>query len=572
MAYQALYRKWRPLTFDDVIGQSHIVNTLKNEIIEGKTAHAYIFTGTRGTGKTSTAKILSRAVNCENPHDGNPCNECDTCKSILDGSVLDIIEIDAASNTGVDNIREIIEQCRYASASTKYKVYIIDEVHMLSAGAFNALLKTLEEPPSHVIFILATTEIHMVPATILSRCQRFDFGTISINDIVSAMKRILASEGISVDDDALEYVAYLGNGSMRDSLSILDRCIAFKNGAVSYSDVVDILGTLDNAYLYKFASLVADNDTKNLLLEFDKCAAEGKSFENFAADMLNAYREMLRYLSIGSNEGTNAKRLEMIRNTAEKFTKEKLVRCIYLLTDLISDLRYSTNARVLIECTLIKMANPMFSEDVSSLLDRISTLEKKIASGLIAAPTAAQPEQNQSVSSDNPLAESDDYLPEPPPDGDYYEPPSPQSPGDDRPSGDGNAVSAQAGTSAADDGICGKIVNNWSEIINRIQQEKMIVMYMHILTAKPTCTLDGITLVFEDREKKKDFEKSKDSDKLEKIIRECFGECPKISCAVYGETIADIVQDEEQNKNADGDIFINLAKQSDEYPENIKLD
>ncbi len=227
MAYQALYRKWRPKTFDDVIGQNHIINTLKNEIIENKTAHAYLFTGTRGTGKTSTAKIFSRAVNCQNPQNGNPCNECDICKGILNESILDVIEIDAASNTGVDNIREIIEQCRYAAASTKYKIYIIDEVHMLSESAFNALLKTLEEPPEHVKFILATTEVHKVPATILSRCQRFDFKTIDAFEIVEAMRKILLAENIEVENDALEYVAFLGDGSMRDSLSILDRCIAY---------------------------------------------------------------------------------------------------------------------------------------------------------------------------------------------------------------------------------------------------------------------------------------------------------------------------------------------------------
>ena len=255
LAYQALYRKWRPMTFDDVIGQSHITDTLKNEIIENRLAHAYLFTGTRGTGKTSTAKILSRAVNCPDVQNGNPCNECEICKGIMSSAILDIIEIDAASNTGVDNIREIIEQCQYASASTKYKVYIIDEVHMLSTGAFNALLKTLEEPPSHVIFILATTEIHMVPATILSRCQRFDFSTISAEDIVSAMKRILERENITVEDDALEYVSYLGNGSMRDSLSILDRCIAFKSSGITYGDVVDIVGALDDSYLYEFAGI-----------------------------------------------------------------------------------------------------------------------------------------------------------------------------------------------------------------------------------------------------------------------------------------------------------------------------
>ena len=563
MAYQALYRKWRPLTFDDVIGQSHIVNTLKNEVIEGKTAHAYIFTGTRGTGKTSTAKILSRAVNCKNPHDGNPCNECDICKSILDGSVLDIIEIDAASNTGVDNIREIIEQCRYASATTKYKVYIIDEVHMLSAGAFNALLKTLEEPPAHVIFILATTEIHMVPATILSRCQRFDFGTISIGDIVSAMKRIVAGEGISIDEEALEYVAYLGNGSMRDSLSILDRCLAFKNGTVTYADVVEITGALDNAYLYRFAALVADNDTKNLLLEFDKCVADGKSFENFAADMLNAYREMLRYLTIGNNEGTSAKRLEIIKNTAEKYTQEKIVRCIYLLTDLISDLRYSSNARVLIECTLIKMANPMFDEDMSALLDRISTLEKKIAEGTFAT---AQQSSNEKKSAE-PMYSADDYLPEPPPEIDDYEPRF----ADEPPVENAENTAPQSQT-AADDGICAKIIKNWAEVMNRVQQSKMIVMYMHIINAKPKLTENGIAVVFADKDNKKDFVKAKESDKLEEIIKECFGECPPVSYAAEGEAIGDGVRNAARDEIPGNDIFINLAKQSDEYPENIKLD
>ena len=217
MAYRALYRKWRPDTFDAVIGQSHITDTIRNELVSGHLAHAYLFTGTRGTGKTSTAKILSRAVNCLSPINGNPCNECENCKSILNDVCLDVLEIDAASNTGVDNIRDIIEQLQYLPTMGKYKVYIIDEVHMLSQGAFNALLKTLEEPPPHVIFILATTEVQKIPATILSRCQRFDFKTISIFDIVSNIKNILMAEHINADDDALEYVAFLGDGSMRDS-------------------------------------------------------------------------------------------------------------------------------------------------------------------------------------------------------------------------------------------------------------------------------------------------------------------------------------------------------------------
>ena len=237
MAYQTLYRKWRPRTFDEVVGQSHITSTLKNEITTGRTSHAYMFTGTRGTGKTSTAKILSRALNCENPVDGNPCNECAVCKGIFDESVLDVVEMDAASNNGVENIREIIDQVRYSTASSKFKVYIIDEVHMLSTGAFNALLKTLEEPPNHVIFILATTEIHKVPATILSRCQRFDFKNITSHEIADAVGAILEKENITASRDAVEYIAYLGNGSMRDALSITEQCLAYKNNDISYEDV-----------------------------------------------------------------------------------------------------------------------------------------------------------------------------------------------------------------------------------------------------------------------------------------------------------------------------------------------
>ena len=248
MAYQALYRKWRPMVFDDVIGQQHITETIKNEIIGNKISHAYLFTGTRGTGKTSMAKIFSRAVNCLNPQNGNPCNECDICKGILSERVLDVVEIDAASNTGVDNIRDIIEQTKYATAQSKYRVYIIDEVHMLSDGAFNALLKTLEEPAKGVIFILATTEIHKVPATIMSRCQRFDFKTINVTDIVSRIKYILKNEGILADDEALEYVAQLGDGSMRDALSILDQCLAFKENDLTYADVVDTVGAIDDTF------------------------------------------------------------------------------------------------------------------------------------------------------------------------------------------------------------------------------------------------------------------------------------------------------------------------------------
>ena len=555
LAYQALYRKWRPMTFDDVIGQSHITDTLKNEIIENRLAHAYLFTGTRGTGKTSTAKIFSRAVNCPDVQNGNPCNECEICKGIMSSAILDIIEIDAASNTGVDNIREIIEQCQYASASTKYKVYIIDEVHMLSTGAFNALLKTLEEPPSHVIFILATTEIHMVPATILSRCQRFDFSTISAEDIVSAMKRILERENITVEDDALEYVSYLGNGSMRDSLSILDRCIAFKSSGITYGDVVDIVGALDDSYLYEFAGYIAKNDMALLLSSFDNCVSAGKSLDNFAGDMLNCFREMLKFTVIGKEYRTSAKRYELITKTVELYTQEKLIRCIYILTDLIHDLKFVANPRVLIECTLIKMANPSFVSGEAALLDRIASLEKKIASGNFnSVPKEEVPSQitqeEYAMYGVMPPAEDEyeDVVPE------YAEQPI-----------------QQPETSADDkqvDSPYMRVVNNWSDIISEVMNAKMLTLYFHLSNAEPRVYEKGIVLLFDDDQTKNSFDKSNERLKFSEIIKQVTGMDVTIKCMLKTQDFDDVDKD----YGMSDDVFANLATHSDDFPDNIKFD
>lgn len=556
MAYQALYRKWRPMTFNDVIGQSHIVNTLKNQIVDGKIAHAYLFTGTRGTGKTSTAKIFSRAVNCHNSTDGNPCNECEMCKSIYDGSNLDVIEIDAASNTGVDNIRDIIEQCRYACASSKYKIYIIDEVHMLSIGAFNALLKTLEEPPSHVIFILATTEIHQVPATILSRCQRFDFSVISIYDIASNLKRILGSEGISASDDALEYVAYLGNGSMRDSLSILDRCIAFKQNDITYDDVVNIVGAIDDSVLFEFADYVAKNDTKSLLYNFDKSISKGKSLDNFAVDLVNVYREMLDYLMLGDGFVCSAKKGELIKNTVCNYTQEKIIRCIYLLTDLIRDVKFVSNKRVLIECTLVKMANPMFDEDISSLLDRISVLEKAVKSGSIVA-----------CDNKTELPVTNEF--------DGFEPPAEQFEQqsyelNENNVSDNDNINTDINVNISDDqsGGYNKIINNWTEIIEEIQNQMHLTLYLNISQAIPKKSENGIVLVFPDRQSKMDFDGSKQGDLLSSIILSVTGIKPVITTGIEGEE----TYVESKMASDSFDIFSDLAKHSDDFPDNIHFE
>jgi len=291
--YQALYRKWRPLVFEDVAGQDHVSETLRNSIKNDRIAHAYLFCGTRGTGKTSTAKIFSRAVNCENPVDGNPCNNCPTCRGIIDGSILDVYEMDAASNSGIDNIREIRDEVIYAPTNSKFKVYIIDEAHMLTTEAFNALLKTLEEPPGHVIFILATTEPHKIPATILSRCQRFDFRRININDIERRLSKIVKEETINITPDAIELVAELADGSMRDGLSILDQCIAYAKEELRYDDIVEIVGIADKRIIFPVAEAIADYNTSEALLLTDGFLQKGKETADFLEELIFHFRALM---------------------------------------------------------------------------------------------------------------------------------------------------------------------------------------------------------------------------------------------------------------------------------------
>ena len=294
MSYTALYRKWRPVRFDDVYGQDHIVQTLKNQIISQRIGHAYLFCGTRGTGKTSIAKIFSRAVNCEHPVNGSPCNECETCRSILTGSSMNVVEIDAASNNGVENIREIREQVQYPPTEGKYRVYIIDEVHMLSVGAFNALLKTLEEPPSYVIFILATTEVHKIPITVLSRCQRYDFKRITIDTIATRLRELVTAEKIEVEEKALRYIAKAGDGSMRDALSLLDQCVAFHYGTLlTYDNVLDVLGAVDTSVFSALLRAVIAKDTTVCMKQLEEMVIQGRELGQFVIDFIWYLRNML---------------------------------------------------------------------------------------------------------------------------------------------------------------------------------------------------------------------------------------------------------------------------------------
>ena len=359
MSYSALYRKFRPQTFDEVKGQNHIVTTLKNQIRNQRLGHAYLFCGTRGTGKTTVAKILAKAVNCEHPIDGEPCGECETCKSITEGSSLNVIEIDAASNNGVDNIREIKEQVQYSPATGKYKVYIIDEVHMLSIGAFNALLKTLEEPPKYVIFILATTEVHKIPITILSRCQRYDFHRITSNVIKKQLIDLTNQEKVEAEDKALEYIARMADGSMRDALSLLDQCIAFNLGKkLTYDATLDVLGTVDIQVYSELLDFIMAQNVAKVMDLIEDVASQGREWSQFITDFLWFLRNLLLV-----GQGTDAEEALEVSTEQMKFLQEKaklideklLIRDIRILSALLEKLRFATTKRVLVEVELIKL-------------------------------------------------------------------------------------------------------------------------------------------------------------------------------------------------------------------------
>ncbi|MBQ8326798.1 MAG: DNA polymerase III subunit gamma/tau [Lachnospiraceae bacterium] len=392
MSYMALYRKFRPSTFEDVKGQDHIVTTLKNQIKAERIGHAYLFCGTRGTGKTTIAKIFAKSVNCESPVDGNPCGECKTCKAIAAGASMNVIEIDAASNNGVDNIREIVDEVSYSPAEGKYKVYIIDEVHMLSIGAFNALLKTLEEPPSYVIFILATTEAHKLPITILSRCQRYDFKRITIDTIAARLRELMDKEGNEVEDKALRYVAKAADGSMRDALSLLDQCIAFHYGTkLTYDMALDVLGAVDTEVFSRLLRSVIKRDVLACINVLDEIVLQGRELTQFVSDFTWYLRNLLIAKTSESPESAiemSSENLSRLIEEAAQMEVDAIMRYIRVFAELSGQLRYATGKRILIEVALIKLCRPNMEKGDDTILERLKDIEDKLANGVVAAAPA----------------------------------------------------------------------------------------------------------------------------------------------------------------------------------------
>ena len=394
MSYTALYRKFRPTEFGDVKGQDHIITTLQNQIRANRIGHAYLFCGTRGTGKTTVAKIFAKAVNCEHPVDGSPCGECETCRSIAAGTSMNVIEIDAASNNGVDNIREIREEVAYRPTEGRYKVYIIDEVHMLSIGAFNALLKTLEEPPEYVIFILATTEVHKIPITILSRCQHYDFKRISIETITDRMKELMDTEHVDVEDKALRYIAKAADGSMRDALSLLDQCIAFYMGQkLTYDNVLEVLGAVDTDVFSRLLRKVIDRDVAGVLDVVDDLVMQGRELTQLAADFTWYLRNLLLVKTSDNIEDVldvSTENMMQLKEEAQMVEPDMLFRYIRIFSELSGQLKYATQKRVMLEAALIRLCTPAMETAPDTLLDRIRAVEEKLEKGADAAANARE--------------------------------------------------------------------------------------------------------------------------------------------------------------------------------------
>ncbi len=411
MSYTALYRKFRPDTFASVKGQDAIVTTLKNQIKADRIGHAYLFCGTRGTGKTTVAKILAKAVNCEHPVDGNPCGECESCKAIAEGTSMNVIEIDAASNNGVDNIREIRDEVAYSPTTGRFKVYIIDEVHMLSIGAFNALLKTLEEPPSYVIFILATTEAHKIPITILSRCQRYDFKRISMNTITDRLMELMEKEQVEVEEKALRYIAKKADGSMRDALSLLDQCIAFYLGKkLTYDNVLEVLGAVDTDVFSALLREILANKVADVMKQVEDLIMQGRELSQFVSDFTWYLRNLLLLKSSEELEDVldvSTENLMKLREEAGMIREDTLIRYIRIFSELGNQMKYASSKRVTLEVALIKLCRPQMENDEISLLERIRVLEKKLESGMIVAGT---PGGHRNIPKEGPAKDEDEFF------------------------------------------------------------------------------------------------------------------------------------------------------------------
>ena len=483
MGYKALYREWRPRIFEDVVGQEHITTTLKNEIINDRIAHAYLFCGTRGTGKTSTAKVMAKALNCLNLQNGEPCNECEMCKKINDGLAIDVTELDAASNNGIDKIRDIIDDTKYPPQEARYKIYIMDEVHMLSVGAVNAFLKTLEEPPTNVIFILATTDPQKLPITILSRCQRFDFKRINQKEISNRLKKITDAQNIGYEQKSLDLISRVCDGALRDAVSILDQAIAMGENQIKYEDLVSILGLVTNEYLFDITNAVVDRSIEKAMLIIDKLMYAGKDMQLFIKDLIAHFRNLLMVKVTSNPEDVLDMSLEniaMVREQGRKIRVEEIMRAIRILQEAEINSKASKQSRLYLELAIIKMCKIEYDTSNEVILSRINKLEENLKSGKI---QLVQSEGvDQAANAVNKAADSK-------PSNVSQNRMSEAAANNDKTKFQGNANS----TLTLDD-----VGRAWTEIIEAFKAKRAMIVYASIVTAKPYSIKNGVvTLEYE---------------------------------------------------------------------------
>lgn len=507
MAYTALYREWRPKTFKDLVGQEHITTTLKNQIENDRIAHAYLFCGTRGTGKTSTAKIMAKALNCLNSHDGEPCNECEMCKKINSGLAIDVTELDAASNNGVDKIRDIIEDAKYPPQEAKYKVYIMDEVHMLSIGAVNAFLKTLEEPPANVIFILATTDPQKLPVTILSRCQRFDFKRINKDVINGRLREIVDTKGVLADDKSLDLISRTSDGAMRDALSILDQAIAMGDGKIEYSNLVSMLGLVTNDSLFKISTAVIQRNIEKCMVIIEDVVLSGKDVYIFIKDLITHFRNLLMIKVTNNPEEVldmSVENIQLIKEQGQSIRVEEIMRDIRILQEAESNAKLSKESRLYLELAVIKMCKIEYDTSNEVILARINRLEEGIKNGKVKVAASTSEELNSSKSA----------------------------------AADNEKVKQHASNNPAPSNIkieenkdaksrIGDVQKAWKDILENFKARRAMIVFASILSGKPVDCSNGIvTINFTDEYafNKTRLEKTENYAIVNQVLSEALGE------------------------------------------------
>ncbi|QGH23872.1 DNA polymerase III subunit gamma/tau [Clostridium butyricum] len=487
MGYKALYREWRPKTFDDVVGQEHITTTLKNEIINDRIAHAYLFCGTRGTGKTSTAKVMAKALNCLNLQDGEPCNECEMCKKINEGLAIDVTELDAASNNGIDKIRDIIDDTKYPPQEAKYKVYIMDEVHMLSVGAVNAFLKTLEEPPKNVIFILATTDPQKLPITILSRCQRFDFKRINHKEVSARLRRITEAQNIDCEDKSLDLIARVCDGAMRDALSILDQAIAMGENEIDYNDLVSILGLVTNEYLFDITNSIIERNIEKSMIIVDKLVYSGKDMQLFIKDLIAHFRNLLMIKVTTNPEEVLDMSLEnitLVREQGRKIRVEEIMRDIRILQEAEANSKMSKQSRLYLELSIIKMCKIEYDTSNEVILSRMNRLEEDLKNGKVQIVSNSSVDESENYSNNTGTIRNDSNQ--------KREATSSKK-NENKISGNGEAVNEGFNTESKltiDD-----VARAWAEILEMFKAMRARIIHASLITGKPYSFKNGVLTI-----------------------------------------------------------------------------